>query len=71
MARNTSPEHQAYSAAARAVREGDESPAALARLAQAEAVYEASKPAPAPQAPGWWNIPAAASCWAADASLSR
>lgn len=67
MARNTSPEFQAYKAAADAVRKGDSSPAALARLAQAEGAYEASKPAPQPCAGGWWNIPAAPSCWRADA----
>lgn len=71
MARNTSPEFLAYKRAADIVRKGDDSPEAHARAEAARKAYEATLPPPAPQEPGWWNIPAAASCWNADRRQSR
>jgi hypothetical protein len=67
MTRNTSPEFLAYKKAADKVRKGDDSPEAHALAQAARVAYEATLPPPAPQAPGWWNTPAAASCWTADA----
>lgn len=65
--RSMNPLFAAYKAATDRVRNGDDSPEALAASQAAEVAYRASQPAPAPIAPGWWNLPIAATMWAADA----
>ena len=62
-----------YCGAADAVRCGDGSPEAHARLEKAEAALAAERarqPAPE-QKPGWWNLPVAAACWSGDAADLR
>lgn len=60
-----------YREAADAVRCGDESAAALDRLARAEAARDEARReerAVEPKAgSGWWNLPVAESCWRDDA----
>lgn len=64
MARKTrSPELAAYEAAAKRIRQGDDSAEAAAACAKAEAAYGAALTAAKAAKPGWYNLPIAAAMW--------